>query len=239
MERGQYLLKVLILLCGMFYMIGCSESEPRDEEIEDEKTPSLTVVLTVAGEIQTHDPWTTGAVSVNDWAKPMYRIWFDMNGNIDDGAYGNGAGTRQSEIWLDTGRLGFKWDGTHGGGRLGDEIQHWPLLDDVGEQKKAANDIEAVITGGGKSLMVTLPLEKIGGPETIEVSVMCSPWTTTASDNLGSGAGATPSWIVISDTNQPNSYLEDDAEGDNGWPALSPNLHQNFDLTSLEVRIED
>ena len=196
-------------------------------------------VLAVAGEIQTHDPRITGATNVNEWAKPMYRIWFDMNGNIDDGAYGNGAGTRQSEIWLDTGRLGFKWDGTHGGERLGDEVQDWPLLDDVGEDKKAANEIEVVITGAGKSLMVTLPLEKICNPETIEVSVMCSPWTTAPSDNLGPGAGAIPSWIVISDTSRPNSYLEDDAEGDDSWPALSPDLHENFDLTSLEVRIEN
>ncbi len=75
------------------------------------------------GKIQTDDPWTTGATAVNEWAKPIYRIWFDINSNPDDGAYGNGSGSQQAEIWLDTGRLGFKWDGTHGGERIGEEVE--------------------------------------------------------------------------------------------------------------------
>ena len=233
MTGRSYLLTILAILCVVFAMSGCDGGGMEEERM---KITYITVTLTVDGEIQTDDPWTTGATAVNEWAKPIYRVWFDMNGNPDDGAYGNGSGSRQAEIWLDTGRLGFKWDGTHGGESIGEEVEDWPLIDEVTEYEKKANDIKAVITNIGRSLKVTLPLVKIGDPQTLEVSAMCSPWTTSASDNLGPGSGAN-SWIVISDTSQSDSYTEDDEAGDNGWPELSPNRQKNFDLTSLEVTI--
>ena len=65
----------------------------------------------VDGLIQTVDEWLTGPTAQNEWAKPIYRIWLDMNGNPNDGAYGNGQGPRQAEVWLDTHNIGFLWYG--------------------------------------------------------------------------------------------------------------------------------
>jgi len=195
----------------------------------------LTVSLTVNGRIQLDDPWNKGSRPVNEWAKPIYRIWFDTNGNPHDGGWDNGKGPRQAELWLDSGRLGFRWDGPDGDANTADDVRHWPL-------KKTANDswedkeIRARISSDTKTLEATVPLGKLGSPETLEVSFMASPWTTSASDNLGPGASNRPAWIVVPDTGKLSTYTQKDKVGDNDWPNLLPKRSSNFDL--VEARVE-
>jgi hypothetical protein len=203
-----------------------------------EGVPTITLVLTVDGSIQTDDPWTTGSTTVNEWAKPMYRIWLDMNGDPNDGPYGNGAGPKEAEIWLDTGRLGFRWYGPNGTYGDGDDVEHWPLYT-IGTTPQTAEDVTAGITGNGSALEVSFPLEKIGDPATLEVRFMASPWTTSASDNLGQGAASAVDYIVVSDATQLASHSQDDPVGDNTWPTLDPNREVNFDLVKAEVNIEE
>jgi len=66
---------------------------------------------------------------------------------------------------------------------------------------------------------------------------MASPWTTTASDNLGQGANSTPAWIVVPDATESGIYSQDDPAGDNGWPQLTLNRKENFDLVEAQVII--
>ena len=66
---------------------------------------------------------------------------------------------------------------------------------------------------------------------------MASPWTSSASDNLGRGANSRPAWIVLSDTATQESYSKKDPVGDNSWPKLTPNRKSNFDIVNAEVTI--
>ena len=68
---------------------------------------------------------------------------------------------------------------------------------------------------------------------------MASPWTSSASDNLGQGANSTPCWVVVANTRNTGSYSMDDASGDNYWPALTPERQKNFDIVKGEVVIEN
>ncbi|MFQ6066057.1 MAG: thrombospondin type 3 repeat-containing protein [bacterium] len=197
---------------------------------------TITVILTVDGTVQTDDPWTTGARRVNEWAKPMYRIWFDANGNPNDGGWDNGWGPRQAELWLDTGRVGFIWHGPDGKPNTKDDVKHWPL-NKIDQNSWSDQGIEASIYPDGKSFKVSLPLEKLGNPRTLEVSFMASPWTTTASDNLGPGANSRPAWIVVSDATKEGTYSQVDRKGDNDWPNLTPGRKSNFDVVKAEVVI--
>jgi hypothetical protein len=196
----------------------------------------ITLILTVSGSIQTDDPWTTGPKRVNEWAKPMYRIWFDTNGNPNDGAWDNGQGPRQAELWLDTGRLGFRWNGPDGMPNTPDDVCYWPLLK-IEEGSWSDQGIEAYIAPDRKSIQAIIPLDKLGNPRTLEVSFMTSPWTTGASDNLGQGAYSRPAWIVIRDATVPASYSQEDPLDDNAWPNLLPRLKSNFDLVRGEITI--
>ena len=226
-----------VILPSVALFLSCSE-EKSTEPQPTQKVPTITLTLTVDGSIQTDDPWTTGNTSVNEWAKPMYRIWLDMNGNPNDGPYGNGAGPKQAEIWLDTGRLGFRWygpDGTYGNA---DDVEHWPCFN-ISTTSQTEEDVTAAIISGGTAFEVSFPLEKIGDPATLEVGFMASPWTTSASDNLGQGAGSASDYIVISDATTYDSYSKNDPTDDNGWPGLTPNREENFDIIEAKVEIEE
>jgi hypothetical protein len=222
---------------GIPSLVEAEKGEPPEEKrLTKEVGETITIILTVAGEIQTSDPWATGARPVNEWAKPMYRVWFDANGNPNDGGWDNGWGPRQAELWLDTGRVGFIWHGPDGKPNTKDDVKHWPLKK-IKENTWSDEGIEAFISRDGKSLKVSLPLEKLGNPRTLEVSFMASPWTTTSSDNLGPGANSRPAWIVVSDATKESTYSQVDREGDNDWPDLTPSRKANFDLIKAEVVI--
>lgn len=214
--------------------------EPKKQKIEivsPLQDNMITAILTVSGKIQTDDPWITGDRRVNEWAKPMYRIWFDTNGNPHDGGWDNGQGPRQAEIWLDTGRLGFRWDGPDGKPNTEDDVKHWPLTQ-ITWNTWSDQGIEAFITNNEKSLQVRIPLEKLGNPKTLEVSFMASPWTSSASDNLGSGANSQPAWIVVSNAARSGTYSREDQVGDNEWPSLRPNRQPNFDVVNASIIIQ-
>ena len=65
---------------------------------------------------------------------------------------------------------------------------------------------------------------------------MASAWTTTALDNLGTGAYSTPAWITV-DTAVVGTTSQTDETGDQGWPGLTPDRRTNFDITEGEVTI--
>jgi hypothetical protein len=197
---------------------------------------TVTVEFTVAGRIQTDDPWTKGERSRSEWAKPMYRIWFDGNGNPNDGGWNNGQGPRQAEVWLDSGRLGFHWNGKDGKPNTGDDLHYWPIAQSS-INHWIQGGIDARLSSDGRSFRVSLPLKMMGSPQTLEVSFMTSPWTSDASDNLGPGADSRPAWIAVSDTEKARVYAESDARSDNRWPSLTPDRRANFDLLEAEVRI--
>jgi serine/threonine protein kinase len=199
---------------------------------------TVTATLTVQGEIQQDDPWIRGRKEINQWAKPMYRIWFDSNGNPDDGGWDNGYGSYQAHLWLDTGKLGFHWYGADGKPDTEDDVKYWPLTK-VSEDSWRDQGIEASIVNEQQSLQVSIPLEKMGNPQSLEVSFMTSPWTSSASDNLGAGADSRPAWIVISDTSKSDIYSQKDQIADNDWPSLSPELKSNFDLIQAEITISN
>jgi hypothetical protein len=81
-------------------------------------------------------------------------------------------------------------------------------------------------------------LRSPGNTKTMEVSFMASSWTTSASDNLGSGANNRRAWMVISNTARKNIYTHEDGVGDNAWPSLEPNRKSNFDLVKAQVILE-
>jgi hypothetical protein len=89
----------------------------------------LVATVTVAGETQRDDLWTTGSTTCNQWAKPMYYIWFDDNGNPNDGGYGNGQGPVSAIVNLDTGQLGFKMSGEDRQWGTQDDIVYWPIAE--------------------------------------------------------------------------------------------------------------
>lgn len=72
-------LAMCMILCLLLFMhCGIFDTDTDNENEKKETAVYLTCTFTVAGQIQTDDPWTTGNTSVNEWAKPMYYIWFDM-----------------------------------------------------------------------------------------------------------------------------------------------------------------
>jgi len=216
---------------------GKAPDEDKPDIIRPGPDHSITVILTVSGRIQTDDPWVSGGNRTNAWAKPMYRIWFDTNGNSSDGAWGNGMGSKQAEIWLDTGRLGFWWYGGDGRPGTADDVKIWPVQKLDGDTWRQ-DGIAGFISDDRKSLQVNFPLKSLENAKTLEVSFMASPWTTSASDNLGSGANSRRAWIVISNTAQKNIFTNEDGVGDNAWPSLDPNRKSNFDLVKAQVIVE-
>lgn len=226
----------IILLCTLL-IFGCTseESNPAGNGEPAENLKAI-VEITVAGKIQTDDPWTSGAKPINEWAKPIYRIWFDGNGNAADGSYGNGAGPRQAEIWMDTGVLGFLWYGNDKKLGTDDDVKLYPLFT-ISETLQTQSNISAMIKNNGKTLMVSIPLAKIGAPSSLEISTMTSPWTTSAGDNLGLGAYSTPCWVCLNCGSCGTNYMED-LLGDVSWPELIPNKADNFDISIVNVAIE-
>jgi len=199
---------------------------------------TLTFTLTVDGQIQTDDPWITGGTMYNEWALPMYYVWFDDNGNPEDGGYDNGWGPTSAWVYLKSGKLGFKWFGPDR--QWGNEDDVIYSIAETSPGTWSERGIEGLISDDGKSLTVTLPLSLIGNPSTLEVSFMASPWTTRALDNLGQGAYTTPCWIVIGDATITGTYPQSDSRGDTEtWPSgLTPNQAANFDIVNAEVSIE-
>lgn len=228
----KHMVGILLISVAITFLTSIRTSFATDHE-----NGSVIVILTVNGHIQTDDPWKTGAIALNQWAKPMYRIWFDTNGNPSDGGWGNGSGPKVAEIWLDSGRLGYRWDGLDNDPNSRDDIKYWPL---TGDPVRGWNQegVRAKIDNDGKSLKVILPIALLGNPRTLEVSFMASPWTSQASDNLGSGAYNRPAWIVVSDTTLPRTYSRQDPSTDNKWPKLEPNRKSNFDIIAAKVIIK-
>lgn len=193
----------------------------------------LVASLTVAGEIQTDDPWTTGDVSHNEWAKPMYYIWLDDNGNPDDGPYGNGQGPVSTIVNLDTGRVGLKYIGEDGVWSTGDDVQYWPIYETSTGSKTWINEsgIEASIHGGGSTFTIAFPLDIINNPDSLDIGFMASPWTSSALDN-------SPTWISIADARTSGAYHLTDPQGDtNAWPDLTPDNTSNFDILMVDIEI--
>lgn len=193
----------------------------------------LVASVTVAGEIQTDDPWTTGDISHNEWAKPMYYIWLDDNGNPDDGPYGNGQGPVSTIVNLDTGRLGLKYIGEDGIWSTGDDVQYWPIYETSTGSKTWINEsgIEASVHSGGSTLTIAFPLDIINNPDSLDIGFMASPWTSSALDN-------SPTWISIADAKANGLYSMTDPQGDtSAWPDLTPDNTTNFDILDIQIEI--
>jgi len=147
---------------------------------------NIKIVLTVEGIIDTYDD------DPGEFADPMYYVWIDANGNPNDGGYGNGQGSYQTGIQLgaewtqiDSPRLHFWGPGSDGVEGTTDDENFYLSESSPGISRIwKGNDIEAKISVDGKSLIVTFPLNKIGSPNTVEVSFMTSTTTSTSIDNL-------------------------------------------------------
>jgi hypothetical protein len=85
----------LFILCALMHLF--CELPPAQAQTPEEKE-KIIVIHTVRGTVQTDDPCTTGDIKINEWAKPLYRIWFDINGNPEDGGWDNGQRSKQAEI---------------------------------------------------------------------------------------------------------------------------------------------
>ena len=223
------------LICFLL-SVSCGIFESEEEEPVPEKANFLCCTFSVAGKIQLDDPWKSGDVTVNDWAKPMYYIWFDMNANFEDGPFANGVGPKQATLRLDTGKLYFEWNGKHGTEKIGDAINYCSGYN-VCETEQSEDEMKACLTDDGKSLRVSFPLSKIGNPKTLEVGFMSAPWTTSAADNLGPAAGYN-AWIIIKDATIVQSATRDDDPNDVKWPALTPDRRSNFDITKVSIHFE-
>ena len=147
---------------------------------------SVKVTLTVIGTIDTYDD------DPDEFLDPMYYIWIDANGNPNDGGYGNGQGTYQTGIQLgaewvqiDSPRLHFWGPGPDGSVGTSDD-ENWYLTETAPGSSRTwiGNEVEASISGDGRSLTVTFPLSKIGSPVTLEVSFMAATSTSVSTDNL-------------------------------------------------------
>ncbi len=202
----------------------------------DDNETMIKVTLTVEGEIQTEDLWTTGETAFNEWAKPMYYLWLDNNGDSADARYGNGAGPNAHQIHFDTGRLYIEV--------LNGEITTYGPIYEIGagsnEWADTENDIQASILNNKKSLQVIFPLSLINNPSTLDISAMASPWTTSALDNTGSGSGNVDGWIIISDTSIENSYEEIDITNEVLiWPSGLTNNESisNFNIENIEAQL--
>lgn len=223
----------VMLICSFLFYLQCSPTDSNDNDMND----VMTVSMTVHDSIQTYDCWTSGSVTINEWAKPIYRVWIDMNGDPSDACTGNGIGPRQAEFWLDTGRLGFRWYGPDHILNTTDDVEYWPVQK-ITDSQWAEHNINATISNDCKTLTIEFPLSLIGKPKTMEVSFMTSPWTTSASDNLSPDTGSGVCWIVIPDAGIAYNYTRNDNIGDNYWPNLVPNKRNNFDLIQTRVSIE-
>jgi hypothetical protein len=204
--------------------------------VSAEEDLTITITLTVEGIIQTDDPWTTGAISINEWAKPMYYIWLDPNGNPDDARYGNGAGANAHHILCDTGVLRVE-DNT-------DPANPIIYTTTVGDKQWSdiTYNIQGSITNNDKSLEVSFPMSLLNNPATLEVSAMCSPYTSSAVDNSGEGSGSSNGWIIISDATVEGSYeFFDVADEMLSWPSSLSDSDRlpNFNIEKLEVVISN
>jgi VCBS repeat-containing protein len=187
------------------------------------RPPVVLATVTVTGQIQTDDPW------VGDWDKPMYYFWFDDNGNPADGPYGNGQGPASVIARLDTGRFGWQWFGPDRTWNTTDDVVYALTAEDSPGHWDLGDGITADLSGDGRSLTVSFPMELMGDPADLDVSFMASAWTFSAVDNM-------PTWITVDTTVTGTSDLADPA-GDENWPGLDPDRSSNFDLTQGAVTI--
>ncbi len=227
-KKAIMLIILLVIALVLIFYPGLAFGQDNDAMVK--------ATLTVEAEIQTEDLWTTGETAFNEWAKPMYYIWLDDNGNSADARYGNGAGPSTHQIRFDTGRLYIEV--------LNGEITTYgPIYETSAGSNEWAdteNNIQASIINNKKSLQVTFPLSLINNPSTLEISAMASPWTTSALDNTGSGSGNVDGWIIISDTSVENSYEEMDVTNEVlSWPSgLSNNESiSNFNIEKIEAQL--
>jgi hypothetical protein len=227
MRKKAFSLLLVLTLVMSFMLIKTDFAKAEDELM-------ITVTLTVEGEIQLDDPWTTGEISVNEWAKPMYYIWLDPNGDPEDARHGNGAGASAHHIRCDNGNLQIE-DYTDPANPL--------IYTTIAGTKQWSNDalnIEASITNSDKSLQVSFPLSLIGNPSALDVSAMCSPYTGSAVDNTGADSGNSEGWIVIADATVEGSYeFLDVADEELTWPSTLSDSDRlaNFNIEKLEVEI--
>ena len=233
MNKKIYSVITVILLVATVFSFNVFGDESDSNENED----TITIVLTVEGEIQTEDVWTTGSsYSTNEWAKPMYYIWLDPNGNPNDARYGNGQGPSTHQIRFDTGKLYLEV--------VNSGITTYGPIYETSDGSKiwsdTENNIQASITNNDKSFEVSFPLNLINNPSTLEISAMCSPWTTSSLDNTGPSSGSSNGWINISDTSIEDSYEFLDVAGETlTWPSSLSNSEKlpNFNIEKLEVTI--
>lgn len=230
MNKKIYSAIAVILLVGTVFSFNAFGDE------SDSNEDTITISLTVAGEIQTEDVWTTGSYNTNEWAKPMYYIWLDPNGNTNDARYGNGQGPSTHQIRFDTGKLYLEV--------VNSGITTYGPLYETSDGSKiwsdSENNIQASITNSDKSLQVNFPLSLIHNPSTLEISAMCSPWTTSSLDNTGPSSGSSNGWIIISDTSAEDSYEFLDVSGETlTWPSSLSNSEKlpNFNIEKLEATI--
>ena len=233
-NRWRYLM-IFLIFC-LLVLNHCGVFDPDEENGKEQTAKFITTTFSVSGEIQTDDPWTTVSTALNEWAKPMYYVWFDMNGISEDGPYGNSVGSKQAYFRLDTGKLYFEWNGKHGNTTAGQDTCFW-CSSMISASAHTENDISFQLLDDGKSFEVSIPLSKFGNPAALEIGFMCSPWTTSASDNIGSGNG-NGEWFTITDATKIQTLSKDDGANDNGWPKLTPNRSSNFDMTQVKVVLE-
>jgi hypothetical protein len=234
--RGYKMRKKIVIFISLLIIFGwllllspCISSQEQDNMM-------VNVILTVEGEIQIEDVWTTGDSGVNQLAKPMYYLWFDYNGNPDDARYGNGAGPVAHQFRFDTGWLYLEVYN-------GEGIKYGPITETTEESNDWADseyNIRASLVDNGRSLSIRFPLSLMNNPASLEVSAMASPWTNAAFDNTGSGSGSADGWIIIDDTTVENNYEESDVLDESlTWPSELPqsDLLPNFNIEKLEVQL--
>ena len=93
-----------------------------------------------------------------------------------------------------------------------------------------------------KSLEVSFPMSLINNPATLELSAMCSPYTSSALDNTGESSGSSNGWIIISDATVEGSYEFFDVTDEMlSWPSSlsDSNRLPNFNIKKLEVAISN
>lgn len=226
MRRKLSILATAMIIIGLLLLFSPNFASGEEDNM------MMKFILTVEGEIQTEDPWITGNTAFNEWAKPMYYIWLDYNGNSSDARYGNGVGPLAHEIRFDSGRLSLTV--------LDDENLFYGWYNESVSWTNKENNIRGSIVNSGKSLEVSFPLSLINSPSTLEISAMASPYTSGALDNTGSGDGSSDGWITIVNTSEVANYEDDDAYNETlVWPSgLSGSSRlPNFNITNLEVRL--
>jgi hypothetical protein len=208
------------------------------------KDLSMIITLKVAGQIQKTDVWTDSKLDPHNWHKPIYYIALDANGDPRDGYFDNGKGSFSALIQYDSGRYRLTWGGPDQNIQTkADNVvcppTGWLTLGVSPEQVECAEDLSAYVSEDGTALIVSLRLNLIGNPSSLEVSFMASPYTRSHLDVLGNKPGddGRQGWIVIPDATVQKSYSKKDPPEDLAWPIEPPDLRANFDIIEANVQI--